>query len=41
MPEYMFFKVINTFKNHYINLFGPILEKNDTLQPQLWCCNAC
>ena len=24
----MVFKVINTFKNHYINLFDPILEKN-------------
>ena len=37
----MVFKVINTFKNHYINPFNPLLGKKDTLQPQSWCCNAC
>ena len=29
----MVFKVINTFKNHYINPFNPLLGKKDTLQP--------
>ena len=32
----MVFKVINTFKNHYINPFNPFLWKK-TLQPQFWC----